>query len=485
MTSRPHATLARGTLSLREVLFQSIAAMAPGGALAVSIAVAATYAGGALPLAVILGFLPCLTVAVSIGQLSKFLPSAGSIYTYPARALHPNLGFLVGWGYALSAAAWCPAVALMTSFQVSAFVASGSRATFQLVWPMIFVGTSFAIMLLGYRGVNVSARVGTALGTIEILVFAGLAACMIVAAGPTNSFAPFGIEFANVSQYPGSAGVLVAAVFTVQAFVGFEAATPLAEEAIEPKRTIMRATLFACICIGIFYLLTTYAAVVFRGPRTFYTFGEALEQANPWSELARRVWGTSSIAVYLAVLSSNLGAQNAFANAASRTWFAMARIELLPSGLSRTHSRWKSPHVAILTQFAFTLVVGAAAGFIFGPVDGSVLLATIGTAIPLGVYILTNLSCLVYFARHRRGDFNVLLHGVLPVAGIALLIPILMAALGIGSRVLPFATPLPYPISISGPVLIAWYCVGVVYLAYLRRCYPARLQRTAEIFSGG
>src|ERR1700739_1776782 len=88
-------TLARGAVGLREVLFQSVTSMDPAGAVALSIAAGATYAGGALPLAVLLALVACLLVATSIGQLAKHLPSAGSIYTYPAEAIHPQLGFLV------------------------------------------------------------------------------------------------------------------------------------------------------------------------------------------------------------------------------------------------------------------------------------------------------------------------------------------------------------------------------------------------------
>jgi amino acid transporter len=80
--------LARGAIGLREVLFQSVTSMAPAGAVALSIAVGATYAGGALPLAVLLALVACMLVASSSGQLAKHLPSAGSIYTYPAEAIH-------------------------------------------------------------------------------------------------------------------------------------------------------------------------------------------------------------------------------------------------------------------------------------------------------------------------------------------------------------------------------------------------------------
>jgi amino acid transporter len=459
-----------------------MAAMAPGGALAVSIAVAATYANGALPLAVIIGFLPCLTVAISIGQLSKHLASAGSIYTYPARALHPVLGFLVGWGYALAAAAWCPAVALMTSFQIAGLVAHGQVTKFQLTWTTFFCVACLAILFLGYRGVGLSAKTGTALGTIEIAIFLLLSVSMIIAAGRGNTSAPFSLAFATVKGYEGITGVIVAAVFTVQAFVGFEAAAPLAEEAVNPRRTIMLGTVMACIGVGLFYVINSYAAIALRGAASFSTFGESLDQGNPWLILAQRVWGAGWIVVFLAVLSSNFGAQNAFSNAASRTWFAMARIGLLPRGLQRTHPRWRSPHIAVFVQFIFTLVVGGSVGLLLGPVDGSVLLATLCTVIPLAVYILINISCMAYYWRQQRSQFNWLLHGIIPVVGAILLVPILMTALGVGGSLLQFVAPLPYPINLSGRILLVWYSGGLIYLAYMRRHFPERLQRTAEIY---
>lgn len=40
--------LARGAIGLREVLFQAVTSMAPAGAVALSISLGATYAGGAL-----------------------------------------------------------------------------------------------------------------------------------------------------------------------------------------------------------------------------------------------------------------------------------------------------------------------------------------------------------------------------------------------------------------------------------------------------
>jgi amino acid transporter len=163
--------LARGAIGLPELLFQPITAMAPAGALAVSVVVGASYAGGSLTLAVLFAFIPCMTIAISIGQLAKHLPSSGSIYTYPAQAIHPTIGFLVGWGYALAAATWGPAIALIASVQIAGVVTGGEGLMFQIIWVITFLVAAFIVLALGYFGIQVSARAGTILGAIEIGIF--------------------------------------------------------------------------------------------------------------------------------------------------------------------------------------------------------------------------------------------------------------------------------------------------------------------------
>jgi amino acid transporter len=98
-TREPVGGLRHGTIGLREVLFQSITAMAPGAAIAASIPAGAGFAGGALPLAVLVALVASLFTALAIGELARHLPTAGSVATYTAQGLHPGVGCLVGWGY--------------------------------------------------------------------------------------------------------------------------------------------------------------------------------------------------------------------------------------------------------------------------------------------------------------------------------------------------------------------------------------------------
>src|SRR5256712_14175152 len=88
--------LRREAIGLPQVLFQSVTHMAPGAAIAFSIFVSIQFAGPALPLSVLLALVGCVCVAASIGQLAKEMPSARGLYSYAARALGPQAGFLLG-----------------------------------------------------------------------------------------------------------------------------------------------------------------------------------------------------------------------------------------------------------------------------------------------------------------------------------------------------------------------------------------------------
>jgi amino acid transporter len=139
-------------------------------------------------------------------------------------------------------------------------------------------------------------------------------------------------------------------VYTDPAITPESPAAPLAEEAKDPRRTIGRAVILSCIGIGVFYVLTTYAADVYFGPGRFVEF-PAFGGGNPWDALARAAWGAGWVLIFLAIANSAIANSNASSNAPTRTWFAMGRIRLLPAILGRTHPTYRSPHVAVFVQF--------------------------------------------------------------------------------------------------------------------------------------
>ena len=471
----PGTSLARGAVGLREIIFQSITHMAPAAAVAFSIPFGMSFGGGSTPLAVLIALVGCLLVAISIGQLARHMPSAGSFATYSSRSLHPVVGFLIGWGYAFVECLIVPILMLNLGFAAAAFFNTEFGWDPGLWWPWALAG-SVVIFLLGYLGVRVSTRTGTLLGIFEIAVFALVAVWLIGKAGSANTLSVFGTGHAN-GKFSGVSGVVAASVFTILAFIGFEAAAPLSEEAKDPRRTVPRAVIGSTVAIGLFYVLTTYAAVVFFGPDKAINFGTG----SGWLQLGRAAWGgIGFLLVFLAIVNSTIANANAGSNAATRTWFSLGRIRVLPGALTTVHPRYRSPSVAVIGQFFVGIGVAMWLGFQYDPITAFGFLATILTVFFIPMYMICNLSCLVYYRRQRPDEFNWLVHGVIPVLGILVFVPAWFAAAGV--PIFKFIPRLTYPISLSGIVIGVWMVLGLIYLVITMRSAPQRIRATAHVF---
>ncbi len=465
--------LRRDAIGLREVLFQSITDMAPGAAIAASIPAGAAYAGGALPLAVLFALIACLLSASSIGVLARELPAAGSVATYAARGLHPAIGFLVAWGYVLVGALIPPLVLLQLGFTTASTINSEWHSyPASLWWPWALLG-AIIVLVAGWYGVQTSARLGTVLGAFEIAVFVVLAVFLIVHAGSHNTWSVFGTSH-TPAKYHGLTGVFAGSVFTVLAFGGFEGAAPLAEEARDPKRTVQRAVLIATLSIGALYVFTTYAVDVAFGPGKFMNF--SVSGAASWEGIARALYGIFWFFVFLAIVNSTIANANAGVNVSSRTAYAMGRIGAFPHFFARVHHRHSSPVVAIGASFVVTVAVTLGLGLGYDPETAFAMVGTGLVIVLAAIYIIMNAACIGFFWRRRRATgagFNVLLHLVIPVLGIAAFVPAWLAAAGI--KAFSFVTPLAAPASYMGPGVAGWMVVGVLYLIYLYRRHPQRV----------
>jgi amino acid transporter len=475
-TTEPDAGLRRGAIGLREVLFQSITAMAPGAAIAASVPGGAAFAGGALPLSVLVALVACLFTALAIGELARHLPSSGSVATYTAQGLHPGVGFLVGWGYVFVELLVPPLLFLQLGFTVAGTLHDeNSSFSSGLWWPWALVG-AVIVLLAGYRGIAASARLGTILGAFEIIVFLVLGILFVVKAGSANTLSVFGTSH-TPDDHRGVAGVIAGSVYTVLAFSGFEAAAPLAEEAKDPKRTIRRAVVGATLIIGALYVFTTYAVDVYFGPDRFSTF--TTTGADSWQGLARASYGLFWVLVFLAIVNSTVANANAGASVSTRTAYALGRIRLLPRVVTVLHPTHRSPYLAVYAQFVIGVAVTLGLGFAYDPVTAFYLVATIIVIVVVLVYILCNLACVGFFVRKRREDLNPFLHVLLPLLGVVAFVPALFTAAGI--KVFSFVTPLTAPVSYAGTIVVLWLALGAVYLVFLTVRHPERVRQMSQV----
>jgi amino acid transporter len=477
MTAVSAPELRKDAIGLREVLFQSITDMAPGAAIAASIPFGAAYAGGALPLAVVFALVACLFSAVSVSELAGRMPAAGSLATYAARGLHRAVGFLVAWAYVLVGVLISPLVLLQLGFTTASTLHDEWGWPANLWWPWTLLG-ALIVMTAGIYGIRTSAGLGTILGVFEIGVFVVLAVLLIIHAGSANTLSVFGTGHTPV-DHAGIKGVIAGSVYTILAFGGFEGATPLAEEARDPRRTVRRAVLLATLSIGVLYIVTTYAVDVAFGPDKFAGFSTS--GTDSWEGLARGLYGAFWILVFLAIVNSTVANANAGVNVSSRTMFAMGRVGAFPYALARLSTRHRSPVVAILLVTAATVAISLGLGFGYDPNTAFGIVATALVILIVAAYIVTNLACIGYFRRDGRREFNPLLHLVVPILGVLAFIPAWLTAAGIRVPGLTFITTLTPPTSYAGPAAAIWMLIGVGYLIWLYRSNPQRVADVARV----
>jgi amino acid transporter len=481
-------TLERGAIGLTEVLFQSITHMAPAVATALSIGAATLFAGGNTPLAVVLALIAALFTAYSIGELARYLPSAGGMYTYVARGLGAFAGWLMAWAFLLAEPV-VPA-ALYASFGLfgASLITTITGFSNDYLWLPLAVICGLLVWWLVYRGISISTRVGVALGLIEIGIFLVVSLLLIVNAGSRNTLSVF---------VPGDDGLkpaLQGMVFCLLAFVGFEAAAPLAEETRDPKRTIRRAVLLSAVLIGLFYIFNYYAATVYFGPDKMQSDFLGFNNGDPWSGMANEVLpGIGGLLVTFAIINSSFANANAGANASTRVIFALGRSRLLPRWFAAINETYHTPMNAVHFQGILGIALAVILGLVFmgQPLGGPLTTYVwIGYALGLlfaGMYVAVNVAVVGFYLRERRDEFNVLKHVVVPVLGVVLLIPAFLGVLGgLTIPVLDITLdPLKTPYDIVPLLVLIWMVVGIVAYALLRSRSPEALARIGDVMTEG
>jgi amino acid transporter len=472
-SSSEQVTLRRNAIGLPGVLFQSITTMAPASAVAFSLGAAILFTGGALPLAVLIALIVCSLIALNIGALARYLPSAGGLFTYVSHGLGVQAGWMTGWLFSLAYLLVVPLQLLVLGPVADGFVNQYFHLSFGpngwAVWAMIFAVIVFG---LTFFGIKISADVGVVLGAIEISVFVLLSIWLIVTAGSGNTAATFNpassLESGNLL---GSwQGILHGMIFTFLAFIGFESSAPLAEEALNPRRTVPRAIVLAAVTIGIFYVFCSYAGVVGWGFDKITTYSS---DPNPWGTMANRVWGEFAFIAIFAILNSALANSNAGVNAATRVLYAMGRSKTLPRPLAHINPRFRTPDLAIIFTMILGVVLTLWFGFVYGPTIAFALIGTVITIPILIVYMAACLSVPFFYLREHRDRFNVALHIILPaIPFVVLIFPILAQ----------FIPAPPAPLNLAGPFCAAWFVLGLIIVAVLSFRAPENLAQGTRIY---
>ena len=476
--------LGRGRLRVWDAVGQSVGLLALVMALAITTSQIAGFAGPAAPLAYLIAGLGSLCLAYVFIRFTRRMASAGSIYTYVARGLGSEAGFVGGWLYGGAFTVGVSFTLAIASFYTQVFLSRVLRTDVTADWFWTFCVGIVLLFLFAFFDIRTSTRtqlVVTAVGVVAVLVV------VFAILGVGGAHGITGRPFSPGAAPGGFSGLFFAVVFGFTAFGGFESAAALGEESVNPRRAIPRAILVSILVAVVFLVLTTYAFSIGYGADA-QGAGRWAVDAAPLDTLASHYTNsTLATVIDLLVAIDAFIASLAGLNLASRVVFAMGRDRGLPRMLGRSHRRYQSPWVAILLILLVTLLLGAIPGNLMDRLGGThtpqplpfvFFMAATATLGLLGAYLLASISGLVFFHRHREG--GTAQRVVFP------LVAALIVAAALFSSIHPVAPapPLVPPLRYAPYVFAGWLLLGVVLVVVLRVANPALVRKFGGIVAG-
>ena len=345
-------------LSLIDVLAQSVGFMGPVFASAFVLPLMFGFgfsgrgAGTSSGLVVLLSAIGVFALAWIVSRYAKKIHAAGALYDYVSQGLGHTIGAASGWMYYGGTIVLTTALGVLLGGYVHdnllPVVFGIEDPIFPIwVWDAILALGLFAVLFLG---VQLSTRVQLTLALISMAVVLIFAITVIADLGGDNDFG----KVFDPSPEGGFSGILFGVLYGVLAFVGFETAANLAEETVDPKRSIPRAVLGAVLIVGVFYLILAYVEVAGFGFDLAVILDPAVASAplfalaDPSSGFGSEFWlKTLLVVVFLDMLAVYVGA----GVASTRGVFALARDRRLPR-MAASVSRHGTPTGAILLLIA-------------------------------------------------------------------------------------------------------------------------------------
>ena len=388
---------------------------------------------------VLIAMVAMLFTAISYGRMARAYPSAGSAFTYVGSEIHPALGYVTGWGMAMDYMLNPIVCTILCSKFALNFVPEIPYPVLVLFFLALFTG-------LNLFGIRTSARINDTLAAgmgVVILIFLAAAARYVLKA-PHDGLAFFTRPFYDPQTFSTPA-VLGGTSLAVLTYIGFDGISTLSEEAENPKRNILLATVLVCLITGALASVEVYAAqLVWPGAQPFPDVDTAFvhvagRAAGPW------LFSLINVTLLVATVGSGMGSQLG----AARLLYGMGRSNAIPkSFFGAIEPKRRIPRNNVLFVGMFALI-----GTSFLSFERAAELLNFGALLAfMGVNAA---SFTRYFLRERQRGWS---HFLVPILG--------------------FAVCLLLWLNLSRPAKIAgviWMLLGIGYGAIRTRGFKAEL----------
>lgn len=428
----------RRCLSAFDLILLGIGAIIGAGIFVLTGVAAATQAGPAIVISYLLAGIACSFAALSYAELASSIGGSGSAYGYAYVGLGEIVAWIIGWDLILEYGIGACAVAIgWSGYMNDVLISLGAPIPKEFIkgymeggilnLPAVFI--IFALGGLLMIGVKQSARFNTFVVFIKLIAIAVFIAVAVTHVHPHywKPFMPFGWG-----------GVVEGAALVFFAFIGFDAVSTAAEEAIKPQRDLSIGIIGSLIICTIIY-------IVVSGLLTGITSYTRLNTKSPVAETILNL-GHQIPADIIAVgaIAGLTSVMLIFIYGLTRIFYSMARDGLLPKGFSKLNNKTRTPvRVIFISCFIMAAISGTLS------MQEVAELVNIGT---LAAFLIVCVSVIVlrYTHPNMKRPFKTPFSPVIPALG-AISCVILMCSL-------PLITWLRFVIwMLIGLVVYCWY----------------------------
>ena len=412
--------LQAGALGLVGNVTIGLASVAPAYSLAATLGFVVLAVGDKAPAMFVLAFIPMLLTAFAYRELSKDTPDCGTTFTWGTKAFGPWIGWIGGWGLAVSAIIVLANVAEVAAIYLFKFLGQDELA--ETLWAKVLLGSFFiiAMTLISARGIVVSERIQYVLIAVQfgVLITVSIIALVRVFSGNAGEQAimpqwswlwPGGLDMSSIAA---------AVILCIFIYWGWDSCLAVGEETKDPEKTPGRAAVITTLILVFTYVLVAYAVQSFAG------FGDTgIGLTNPENEndtltiLGEPVAGSIVASLLLLTVSiSALSSTQTTILPTARGSLSMAVYEAIPKRFARVHPKYMTPAFGTMVMGVSALAFYLVLTFISQNALADSI-ASLGLSVAF-YYGVTAYACVWYFRKTLfQNARNFFMRGLFPLLG--------------------------------------------------------------------
>ncbi len=439
------------------------------------------HAGPALALSFIIAGIACVFAALCYSEFASILPVEGSAYAYAYGTIGEFFAWIIGWGLILEYAMGSMTVAVSWSGYFNKLLKMFHIALPDWLTqdPGSYTGTGFSMNLPAFlivlfvlsillRGTKGAAKANNFIVLLKVsaVLFVIIAGAFFI--NPAN-WTPFIPDVAkvmegdNVKEAYGWSGVISGASAIFFAYVGFDAVSTQAGEAINPKKDVPFAIVMSLLVCTALYILVSLVLTGMMSYKDFNPKGaypDAIKAPVAYAfDIAGQAW-----AGYIITIAATVGLISVLMvmiMGQSRIFLGMSKDGLIPPIFSKINPLSGVPNKNLMI---ICIIIASVASFT--PINKLADMTSFGT-----LFAFTMVCIAVWVLRVKEPNlprtFRVPALPVIAVLGI-LINTYLMFNLSVGAQLLS----------------LSWLAIGIViYFIYSRQ--HSKLHNITDILPSG